>query len=101
MFTLSLPIIDEFLLSVVVLTVLIGSQKRYRTPGPSGDEFSRPDHIFDGLGPPGRRSAAKVSLRGENHPNPKSGQDLDPDKPGCTMSYYVNIFVHFFLDFGP
>ena len=23
---------------------------------------------------------------GENHPDPKSGQDLDPDKLGCTMS---------------
>ena len=23
---------------------------------------------------------------GENHPNPKSGQDLDPDKPGYTTS---------------
>ena len=30
-------------------------QKGCRTPGPSGDEFSRLDHIFVGLGPPVRR----------------------------------------------
>ena len=27
-----------------------------------------------------------LSCPGENYPNPKFGQDLDPDKPGCTTS---------------
>ena len=27
-----------------------------------------------------------LSGHGQNHPNPKSGQDLDSDKPRCTMS---------------
>ena len=27
-----------------------------------------------------------LSCCGENHPDPKLGLDLDPDKPGCTMS---------------
>ena len=31
-------------------------------------------------------SGSFPSSRGEKHPDPKSGQDLDPDKPGCTMS---------------
>ena len=26
------------------------------------------------------------SGHGEKHPNPNSGQELDPDKPGCTTS---------------
>ena len=51
MFTSLLPIIDKFLRSVVVLTDLIGYQKRCRTLGLSGDKFSRPDHIFASLGP--------------------------------------------------
>ena len=32
------------------------------------------------------------SCRGENHPDPKSGQEVDLDKPGCTTylhRYYV------------
>ena len=36
---------------------------------------------------------------GENHPDPKSGRDLDPDKPGCTMSCRedeTNIFLEFY-----
>ena len=33
---------------------------------------------------------------GENHPYPKSGLDLDPDKPGCTT-----FFASFFADFCP
>ena len=45
-----LLIVDKFLQSVVVWTVLTGYQKRCRTPSPSGDKFSRPDHIFVGLG---------------------------------------------------
>ena len=48
----SLLIVHEFLRSVVVST---DYQKRCRTPSPSGDEFSRPDHIFVGLGLPVRR----------------------------------------------
>ena len=36
----SLPVIDKFLRSVVVLTVSIGYQKRCRTLGPNGDKFS-------------------------------------------------------------
>ena len=58
----SLLIIDKFLWSVVVLMVLNGYQKRCRTPGPSGDEFSRPDYIFAGLGPP-RISHTALKLR--------------------------------------
>ena len=27
-----------------------------------------------------------LSSHGEKHHNPKSGQEVDPDKPGCTMS---------------
>ena len=41
----SLLIIDIFLWSVVVDWL----PKRCRTPGLTGDEFSRPDHIFAGL----------------------------------------------------
>ena len=42
--------------------------------------------------------------RGEKHPDPKSGQEVDPDKLGCTMTCRVDEtdpknFAHFFLDF--
>ena len=41
--------------------------------------------------------------RGENHPNPKSGWNIDPDKPGCTMSCQGDltdpIFLCAFSDF--
>ena len=57
----SLPIVDEFLRSVVALTVSTDYQKRYKTPDPSGDEFSRPDHIYVGLGPPVRRKGHTLS----------------------------------------
>ena len=58
----SLAIIDEFLRSVVVLTLLIGYQKRYKTPGPIVDEYSLPDHIFASLGPPVRREGHTLVL---------------------------------------
>ena len=45
------------------------------------------------------------SCCGENHPDPKSGQDLDPEKLGCTPSRRGDVndaFLHaFFLDFCP
>ena len=38
---------------------------------------------------------------GENYPNPKSGWDLDPDKPGCNMSCWGDenepTFLHAFF----
>ena len=39
---------------MVVLTFRLATKNRCRTPGLSGDEFSRPDHIFDGLWSPVR-----------------------------------------------
>ena len=45
------------------------------------------------------------SSRGEKHPDPKSGRDLDPDKPGCTITAgemnQPKFFTCFFLNFGP
>ena len=41
----------------------------------------------------------------EKHPNPKSGQKVDPDTPGCAMYCRGDethpIFWCFFLDFHP
>ena len=41
------------------------------------------------------------SSHGESHPDPMLGRDLDPDKPGCTMSGQVDetdpTFLHLFF----
>ena len=41
------------------------------------------------------------SSRGENHPDHRSGRDLDPDKLGCTTSYWGDetgpTFLHTFF----
>ena len=66
MYTSSLPIVDKFLRSVVVLTVSTVYQKRGRTPGPSRDKFSRPDHIFVGLG---------LLIRREGHTQDSTGNN--------------------------
>ena len=43
------------------------------------------------------------SSHGEKHPNPKSGQEVVPDKPGCIASCWGGEtdpnFLHFFPDF--
>ena len=47
------------------------------------------------------------SSHGEKHPDPKSSQEVDPDKPGCTTSclrgktdpYFCVFFFYFFFCF--
>ena len=44
-------------------------------------------------------SCSFQSSRGEKLPNPKSGRNLDPDKPGCIISCSASKQTHMFLGF--